>query len=79
MQSNLPNGARLESRKEILARIGRGNTWLWARLKTDPTFPRPVYLSPREPQFFQHEIDDWLSKLAENRAKVAQEAAHAPA
>ena len=77
--SNIPSGATLAKTSEVMQRLKRGKTWLHKRIKSDPTFPRPVYLSPREPQFFQHEIDAWLIKQAEKRPQVVQEVNHDPA
>jgi len=39
------------------------------------TFPRPFYLSAREPLFFQHEIDAWLLQQADKRADLVVEGA----
>ncbi len=52
---------------DVCAQLRRGRTWIWGRLKTDKTFPRPIYLSPREPSFLQHEIDAWITAQAELR------------
>lgn len=68
MESVIPAGAKTESPTEVMVRLRKKKTWLWSRLKTDPTFPRPFYLSPREPLFFQHEIDAWLATQAATRS-----------
>lgn len=52
---------------DVCAQLRKGKTWLWGRLKIDKTFPRPFYLSPREPMFLQHEIDAWITSRAASR------------
>lgn len=75
MESKIPAGAKTETPTEVMTRLRKRKTWLWARLKTDPTFPRPFYLSAREPLFFQHEIDAWLLQQADKRADLVVEGA----
>jgi predicted DNA-binding transcriptional regulator AlpA len=41
--------------------------WLWRRLDTDPSFPRPVYISKR--RFWREaSIVDWLEAQERERA-----------
>lgn len=77
MESTIPTGAITETPGDVMRRLKRGKTWLYGRMKRDPSFPRPFYLGPKEPRFFQHEIDAWLeSKAAESRGQpVKPEAA----
>lgn len=49
-------------------KLGRKKSWLWDRVKNDPTFPRPVYLGPRAPIFIESEIDAYIMKLANARS-----------
>ena len=65
------HGARGLSPKKVCEKLSRKKSWLWQRLKTDPDFPRPVYLSPGAPLFFEHELDAYLAKCAERTRKAA--------
>ena len=50
------------------AKLGRKTTWLYEKLKSDATFPRPVTLGDKSgPVFLEHELDEWLS------ARIAQQ------
>ncbi|CAG4907425.1 helix-turn-helix transcriptional regulator [Paraburkholderia gardini] len=57
---NVPAGARCLSPKQTYTKFSRQKSWLWDRVKNDPTFPRPLYLGPRSPVFLEHELDAWL-------------------
>lgn len=73
METTIPKGAVAETISDVMRRLGRKKSWLYDRIKTDPSFPRPFYLGPREPRFFQHEIDAWLkAKADEYRAQPDQ-------
>jgi predicted DNA-binding transcriptional regulator AlpA len=46
---------------------GVSDMWLWRRLDTDPSFPRPVYISKR--RFWREaSIVDWLEAQERERA-----------
>jgi predicted DNA-binding transcriptional regulator AlpA len=50
------------SRKEALRRAGGIARSTALRLEeTDPTFPKPVVLSPRRIGYYEHEWDKWLA------------------
>jgi len=67
MKSNsIPAGARALSIKDAGAKFGRGKTWVWDKIKNDPTFPRPVYLGPKAPVLLEHELDAFLAGLVRN-------------
>lgn len=67
MQNNsIQAGARCLSPTEAAAKLGRGKSWLWAKIKNDPTFPKPVYLGPQAPVLLEHELDAWLSACVRN-------------
>ncbi len=70
MQNNIPQGARCLKPKMAAEKCGRRDSWLWAKLKTDPTFPRPIYLSRKAPVFLEHELDAWLARQAEQSRKT---------
>lgn len=52
-------------------RLDRSVAWLWQRLKTDPTFPKPVYQGPRAPVFSADQLDAWMRACASTNAGVA--------
>ncbi len=89
MHPTIPPGAVLLTYAQARARLGHeGKSTFHDRLKRDPTFPRPVYLSEREPRIFEHELDRWMADLAASRDEKSalarrqlknQEADHAPA
>jgi predicted DNA-binding transcriptional regulator AlpA len=73
MDTTIPAGAITETPRGVMRRLKRGKTWLYGRIKSDPSFPRPFYLGPKEPRFFQHEVDAWLeSKAVESRTEPAR-------
>ena len=63
----IPEGAKFLKPKSVCARFDRGHSWLWAKLKSDPDFPRPYYLDPKAPLFLESELDAYISA----RAKAA--------
>ena len=67
MQQTITQGAKVATPADVCAQLRKGKTWLWGRLKTDKSFPRPFYPSPREPMFLQHEIDAWIGAQAATR------------
>ena len=62
--TNIPPGARCLTPRQTCDKLARRKSWLWDRIKTDPTFPRPVYLGPQGPVFIEQHIDAWLRQLA---------------
>ena len=41
-----------------------GLSSLWLKVKKDPDFPRPFKLSPRTTVFYEHELDEYMSRCA---------------
>lgn len=58
---SIPPGVKCLSPKQTCTKLSRRKSWLWDRIKTDPTFPRPMYFGARSPVFFEHELDAWLT------------------
>lgn len=89
MDTSFPPGAILLTYAQARERLGHeGKSTFHDRLKRDPTFPRPIYLSEREPRIFAHELDRWMADLAAargqksalaRRQRKALEVDHAPA
>lgn len=46
--------------RSVCEKFDRRKSWLWDTLKSDPSFPRPRYLSPGAPVFLESELDEWL-------------------
>lgn len=64
--NSIPSGTRGLSIKDAGAKFGRGKSWVWDKIKNDPTFPRPVYLGPKAPVLLEHELEAWLAALVRN-------------
>jgi prophage regulatory protein len=60
----IPPGAKCITPKEVMAKLARRKSWLWGKVKNDPTFPRPIHYGPRATVFIEQEIDAWLERLA---------------
>lgn len=60
MKTNTTQGMRCLKPHDAAKKFGRSDSWLQAKVKTDPTFPRPIYLSHKAPVFLEHELDAWL-------------------
>ena len=62
----IPDGGRFLKPESAAAKFDRGRSWVWERVKRDPTFPRPIYLAPKAPLFIEAELDAWAaSRVAE--------------
>jgi predicted DNA-binding transcriptional regulator AlpA len=68
MAKNPQQTGRALTPRLVCEKFSRKKSWLWDRVKNDPTFPRPFYLSPRAPLFIESELDAYMAKLAEGRA-----------
>lgn len=78
MVKTIPPGAVLLTYAQARQRLGgESESTFHERKKRDATFPRPIYLSPREPRIFAHELDAWMQQQAAKREQVAQEREHA--
>lgn len=47
------------SDKQVAARYNVTRPTVWRWLKTDPTFPKPIYLSPGCTRWKLDEIESW--------------------
>ncbi|WP_391487049.1 helix-turn-helix transcriptional regulator [Leclercia tamurae] len=47
------------NKSELAAYIGVGRNNVYHILNTDPTFPKPVYITPSRPQWLDAAIDAW--------------------
>ena len=62
----IPPGAKCLSPKKTHDKFDRQKSWLWAKVKSDPMFPKPLYIGSR-PVFLEHELDAWLARQAQQR------------
>lgn len=46
---------------DVAAFLGCGVATVWRRTKDDPTFPKPIKLSPRVTVWRLTELEDWIS------------------
>ncbi len=70
-EMNIPAGARCLPPAKARAKFGKGNTWLWDKVKNDPDFPKPVYLGPKSPVFIEQHLDEYIAKCANRTAGAA--------
>jgi prophage regulatory protein len=57
----IQSGARCLSPKKACEKLDRRKSWLWDRVKNDPGFPKPIYLSAGSPVFLEHELDAYIA------------------
>lgn len=67
----IPPGAICLPPAKARAKFGKGNTWLWEKVKSDPYFPKPVYLGPRSPVFIEQHLDEYIARCAAGAAGAA--------
>ncbi len=61
--------------KQVAAACNIGISTVWNLVKEDPTFPKPIYLSPRVVRWPNSEIIAWVKARADARNETALEAA----
>lgn len=61
-------GMKYLNDRQLADRFGieKGTVWRWAR--SDPSFPKPVKLSPQTVRWRSDEIEAWENSRAERRA-----------
>jgi predicted DNA-binding transcriptional regulator AlpA len=58
----LPEGGRfLKPETAAKIKFDRGRSWIWDRVKNDPTFPKPYYIDHKSPLFLEAELDGWIA------------------
>jgi predicted DNA-binding transcriptional regulator AlpA len=69
MADRVIDGAKFLSPSSASNKFDRGRSWVWDRVKRDPTFPRPIYIDNKAPLFRESELDAWLeSRIARKAA-----------
>ncbi len=63
-------GRRVLRPKGVAHKMSGGVSTVWYRAKTDPTFPKPFKLGPRQTVWWEHEVDAWLEQRAASRGGV---------
>jgi predicted DNA-binding transcriptional regulator AlpA len=70
MADPLPPGARLIAPRKAQEKLDIKNSKFWDSAKNDPNFPRIIYLGPRMPRMWEHELDRYIEqRAAAGRAK----------
>jgi prophage regulatory protein len=54
-------GTKCLSPKKTCEKFDRHKSWLWDKVKNDPQFPKPIYLSRGSPVFLEHELDAYIA------------------
>jgi predicted DNA-binding transcriptional regulator AlpA len=57
----IPEGAKFLSPSSACVKFDRGRSWIWDRVRRDPTFPRPIYLDNKAPRFLESELEAWAA------------------
>jgi len=57
--------------QSVCEKLNRKRSWLFARVKNDPDFPKPIYFSPKALVFLDVEINAWLSAQAVKSGRAA--------
>lgn len=55
----------------VCSKVGRKKTWLWDRVRNDPTFPKPRYMGSR-PFWLEDELNVWLATRPLHREEVTR-------
>jgi predicted DNA-binding transcriptional regulator AlpA len=64
MARNIPPGAKCLTPQQTCVKLGRKQTWLRDKIKNDPTFPKPLYLSTKSWVLIEQHLDDYLAERA---------------
>ena len=68
--NSIPPGARVLRIKDVINRTGLSRSTLYTLMKSDPTFPRKVSLSPRTSGVIEHQLDAWIALRASSCASA---------
>lgn len=68
---NIPQGTRCLSIPKACEKLSRGKSWVWAKIKDDPAFPKPVAIGGGRAVLLEHELDAWLSEQVEKARAAA--------
>ena len=49
---------------EVAARLGVTRGTVYKILNTDPTFPRPIHVTPKSPRWRPADVDAWIERKA---------------
>ena len=49
---------------EVAARLGVTRGTVYKILKTDPSFPKPIHVTPSSPRWRPADLDTWIEKKA---------------
>lgn len=65
-----PSPLRLISLNEVERRVGRSRWWIREKI-LEKKFPAPVNQDSRRVNFVEHEIDEYIARLIEERDRAA--------
>jgi predicted DNA-binding transcriptional regulator AlpA len=68
-----PNALIFESPRQTCKACDFSMSTFWRRVKTDPDFPKPVYVSPKMPRIIKGEREAYQRKLMAERDAEAVE------
>ena len=54
---------------QVAEMLALGISTVWAKTKTDPTFPKPHKISPRVTVWKRSEIYEWMEKQCQKEVK----------
>lgn len=46
--------------KEVARKLGRSVTYVWTKLRDDPTFPRPAWRRPKDTKWRASDVDIYI-------------------
>ena len=49
---------------EVAARLGVTRGTVYKILRADPTFPRPIHITPKSPRWRPADVDAWVERKA---------------
>lgn len=61
---SVPDGAICLTATIAKKKLACSNSWFWDKVKNDPDFPKPIYISPRRPIWIESNLDNWLRRKA---------------
>lgn len=65
----IPEGARCLTIPKAGEKLCKSKSWIWDRIKNDPTFPKPIYIG--KPVLIEQALDSWLASQAANSRAAA--------
>lgn len=64
LDRKIPNGETYLKPESACRKLDRGRSWLWNKVKTDASFPKPVYIDHKSPLFIASQLEEWVAARA---------------